>query len=166
MLVAAKTRCCERDWFFMNEVRSRSDGVSSHHAPTCRWTTAKITKYLPAPFVISRHLGQFRGGKRVGHAMACAHAAPSRRHARSFGSGTPGIGCNTRMKPAPPGCMEHHRPMSLWIDTHCHLDAPEFDPHPHPPPPPPPPPPPAPRPPPPRARGFGPGLPPRAWGTA
>lgn len=32
------------------------------------------------------------------------------------------------MKPAPPGCMEHHRPMSLWIDTHCHLDAPEFDP--------------------------------------
>src|SRR6218665_3014660 len=33
-----------------------------------------------------------------------------------------------RWKPPPPGCMEHHRPMSLWIDTHCHLDAPEFDP--------------------------------------
>lgn len=24
--------------------------------------------------------------------------------------------------------MGHHRPMTVWIDTHCHLDAPEFDP--------------------------------------
>ena len=24
--------------------------------------------------------------------------------------------------------MGHHRSMTVWIDTHCHLDAPEFDP--------------------------------------
>jgi len=25
------------------------------------------------------------------------------------------------------GCIGHHRRMTAWIDTHCHLDAPEFD---------------------------------------
>lgn len=25
------------------------------------------------------------------------------------------------------GCIGHHRCMTAWIDTHCHLDAPEFD---------------------------------------
>lgn len=24
------------------------------------------------------------------------------------------------------GPMRHHRPMAAWVDTHCHLDAPEF----------------------------------------
>src|SRR6218665_1509711 len=90
MLVAAKTRFCERDWFFMNEVRSRSDGVSSHHAPACRWITAEIRKYLRAAFGMARHLGQFLGGQRVGHAMAGSHAGPSRRQARSGGSGSGG----------------------------------------------------------------------------
>ena len=26
------------------------------------------------------------------------------------------------------GLMGHHHSMTVWIDTHCHLDAPEFDP--------------------------------------
>ena len=31
-----------------------------------------------------------------------------------------------KVSPVPAGFVCHHRPMTFWIDTHCHLDAAEF----------------------------------------